>query len=651
MSYIKDEVKSIKAAIRNLEQNEIKSDKSLNKISYLKGLNDAQKLAAVQEDGNYLVIAGPGAGKTHTLVFRVIHLIKCGVPGREICIVTFTRKAASELKERIQSIIPSIELGFIGTIHSLAFTLVNRGLSSVPRIIDPADDIMLIKLVIGEGNYNLPERIQTRTIQKIFDYHTLTLKSLKQTLVDLNREEINVKEFEKLYNAYIEYKKQNGYINYSDCISIAHGLDRGFLKYLIVDEFQDTDPLQLNMLKSLEFPNVMAIGDDFQSIYSFRGADNTIILRFSDHFKDAKVIKLNMNYRSSEEIVELENKITNASDFGYKKHLVSKKGRLNKPVQCLTFDSGSVDKILKRIQKKHNNKTIAIIYRYNRRKSGIEKELIQKKIDYVVYGGIRLLERKHIKDIFAIMLTNKDKNDFIAYLRSLTLLDGIGEVTAKRLMENNMNSNKHEVLKLREILFHEYEDIDKLASDIFDFYLTLESVLKKSNYPIEEIKEDFELIKDISSNYTSISNFIADIILDSSLDKWSNEQKRANVVLTTIHSSKGLEFDEVHFLYDPDNVYDVGKLEENRRLFYTAISRAKEDLFIYDAYGRTNINQVLRDFESDFYSAKNYHDFDYKVNKDTIDTESKSISQTKKLNSKRKKTSSILRLIKDIFKL
>src|SRR5699024_5807851 len=256
-----------------------------------------------------------------------------------------------------------------------------------------------------------------------------------------------------------------------------------------------------------------------------------------------------------------------------------------------------------------------------------------------------------IKDIFAIMLTNKDKNDFIAYLRSLTLLDGIGEVTAKRLMENNMNSNKHEVLKLREILFHEYEDIDKLASDIFDFYLTLESVLKKSNYPIEEIKEDFELIKDISSNYTSISNFIADIILDSSLDKWSNEQKRANVVLTTIHSSKGLEFDEVHFLYDPDNVYDVGKLEENRRLFYTAISRAKEDLFIYGDYGRTNINQVLRDFESDFYSDKNYHDFDYKINKDTIDTESKSISQTKKLNSKRKKTSSILRLIKDIFKL
>src|SRR5699024_6659098 len=281
-------------AIKDHGQNEITELSTSVDLNYLEGLNTSQKMAATRLDGNYLVIAGPGAGKTHTLVYRVVHLIKSGVPAKELCIVTFTRKAANQLKYRIKRIIPRVELGFIGTTHSLAYTLIRRGVDTKARLIDPEDDLMVLRLAISEDGRSIPPRTQLRTICKIFDYMSLTIESMEETLVNLNREEINPSDLIKIYNAYTDYKKKNGYINYSDSISLAKGADRGELKYLMVDEFQDTDPLQLSMFKSLKFPNVMAIGDDFQSIYSFRGADNTIILKFGQHFNNAKVIKLNI---------------------------------------------------------------------------------------------------------------------------------------------------------------------------------------------------------------------------------------------------------------------------------------------------------------------------------------------------------------------
>ena len=589
-------------AIKQLEQSEIKKMSTPINLNYLEKLNDSQKIAATCLDGNYLVIAGPGAGKTHTLIYRVVHLIKSGVSAKELCIVTFTRKAANQMKYRITTILPGIELGFVGTIHSLAYTLIRRGVGTKERIIDPEDDLMVLKLVISEGNFNIPSRTQLRTLHKIFDYMSLTMRSMEKTLVDLNREEMNQDDLMKIYNAYTDYKKKNGYINYSDCIALAKGADRGELKYLMVDEFQDTDPLQLSMFKSLKFPNVMAIGDDFQSIYSFRGADNTIILKFGQHFNNAKVIKLNVNYRSSKEIVDLENFVTNKSDYGYKKDLISYTGNSGYPIRYFDYNIERKNFIIDRIMnynKKEVNDSIAVIYRYNRRKSEIESQLIQNKIDYVVYGGIRLLERKHIKDLFAILLANKNKNDFIPYMRALTLIDGIGEVTAKKLIENGMNSQKLDVQSLRIILFNEYTDINKVIIDAEQFYLSLDSVLRKSNYTLEEIKEDFNLIKGMAKNYKDISNFISDIIFDSSQDKWSNQEKRAKVVLTTIHSAKGLEFDEVHFIYDAEIQYTSLKQEENRRLFYTAISRAKNNLFIYDSWGRKSIEEIITDFQND----------------------------------------------------
>lgn len=597
-----NEKQAIVKAIKSLEKKEIKESSSPIDFGYLKGLNEAQKIASTRMEGNYLVIAGPGAGKTHTLLYRVVHMINMGVSAQEICIVTFTRKAANQLKERIKRVLPEVELGFIGTIHSLAYTLINRSLKSGTRLIDPEDDKLVLKLAITEHSLNLPSRTRVSTVLKVIDYSAVTMKSIEESLVDLNKEDISPKTMQDIFSAYKKYKEINGYVNYSDVIALASGADRGYLNYLMIDEYQDTDPLQLHMIKMLNFPNVMAIGDDFQSIYSFRGADNKIILNFGEHFSKAKVIKLNINYRSTSEIVAAENVVSDATDYGYKKKLISNRGISKLPVQFPDIDNGVEDYIFRKIiefRKNCEKGSVAVMYRYNRRRTSIEALLIKNKIDYVVYGGFRLLERKHIKDIFAILLVNKNKNDFIPYLRALTLLDGIGEVSAKKLINNEMNSSRKEVQQLRKILFVDYSDISSLLRDSEKFYLSLESVLIKSNYPREEIEEDFRLINDLAKNYQSIPNFISDIILDSNTDKWSSRERKARVVLTTIHSAKGLEFDQVHFLYDPSFEYTVDKAEENRRLFYTAISRAKNGLYIYDLWRRKTINEVIRDFETE----------------------------------------------------
>lgn len=603
MSLIDDKKEEIISSIKMLEENEIKSSLFPIKYDYLKGLNDSQKIAATRLEGNYLVIAGPGAGKTHTLLYRVVHMVKMGISAKEICIVTFTRKAANQLKYRIERILPDIELGFVGTIHSLAFTLINRSISNPPRLIDPEDDLMVLKLAIEEHSLKLPRGTKIRTVQKIIDYSAVTGKTIEESLVDLNKESLNPDDIKDILAAHNTYKSQNGYINYSDAIIMASGADRGFLKYLMIDEYQDTDPIQLTMIKKLNFPNVMAIGDDFQSIYGFRGADNKIILNFGNDFENAKVIKLNVNYRSTSEIVEAENAITNASEYGYKKSLVSHRGVSNIPVEIVDTDMFDVENILNRISeiiKEDNKKTLAVIYRYNRKKQLIEPWLIENQIDYVVYGGIKLMERKHIKDLCAILLTNLNKNDLIPYMRALMLLDGIGEVGAKRIIHGRSNSERKDLNELKRIINNEYPDVESILQDAGSFYMQLESVLIKSNYTKEEILDDFRLLNDLARNYKSVTNFVNDVILDSSVDKFSRKDKRARIILTTIHSAKGLEFNEVHFMYDPERQFSYEGAEENRRLFYTAVSRAKDRVVIYDYWRRNNLQGILQDFEVQF---------------------------------------------------
>ena len=594
---------SIISAIASLEEKELKNTLFPIEYDYLNSLNPKQKIAATRLEGNYLVLAGPGAGKTHTLLYRIIHMIKMGIPSKEICVVTFTRRAATQMTQRLNELMPDIKMGFIGTIHALAYTLISRNPKINARLIDPSDDAMILNLAIEESGLRMPPRIKGKMLQKIIDYSVVTMKTIEESLKYLNREELSVSVIETIKETYVRYKQENGYMNYSDVIIQANGSDRGGLQYLLIDEYQDTDPLQLHFFKSLNFPNVMAIGDDFQSIYGFRGADNKNILRFGRDFPNSQMIKLDVNYRSFQEIVDVENEVTNQSDYGYKKNLVSNRGNFDGAVTWGTSLANEIiEAVLDSIKRQEllgEEGSTAVVYRYNRQKYLIEKVLIEKKIDYVVYGGLRLLERKHIKDVCAIMLTNLNKNDFVSYLRSLMLLEGVGEVTAKKIIQGKDFRSRPDLVQLDALIHSKYENVMAVLSDAINFYMGLEYILIKSNYTVEEIEEDFVVLCDLAKNYESLSNFVSDIILDGNKDKWSSKDKKANVYLTTIHSAKGLEFDEVHYIYSPEMVYNLEKAEENRRLFYTAISRAKNYLYVHDEWGRTSFDRILKDFEID----------------------------------------------------
>lgn len=595
---------NIKETIKNLEANEIKDLEQ--DYAYLDGLNDKQKIAATRLQGNYLVIAGPGSGKTHTIIYRTVHLIKQGVQGKEIVIVTFTRKAAQQLKERIAQLLPDVVLGFVGTFHAFANYLISsRGLFKGYRLIDPEDDNMILNLVVDENRLERPLNIKTRTLNIIFSYSVNAMMSLEETLVKLNKEELipELEQLEKIFKTYQRYKFDNQYMNYDDIMMFTREyLKKNIIKnhnfkYLMIDEYQDTNNMQISFIKSLNIENVMAIGDDFQSIYSFRAANNEIILNFYNDFSNAKMIKLDINYRSTPEIVQAENMVTDASDFGYKKALIS--NRLSGPKIEIKEHMEHSEDILKQL-KERENQSNAIIYRYNNSRKTMESLLLLNKIDYVVYGGLKLLDRKHIKDIFAIILTNQNKNDMISFLRSYMLLEGLGNITAKKIYHDPTYSpNINGLAKLNEIIYKEYDNLQVMLKEVIEYYLTLNHVVSKSYYDLSDILDDFETIQLLASNYHRVTNFINDIILDSNLDKFSNKEKKANVVLTTIHSAKGLEFDNVYFLYERMiySLYNESNLEEDRRMFYVAISRAKNNLTIYDLY---NNQRTFLDIINDF---------------------------------------------------
>lgn len=437
--------KNINKSIEILENNIIKEHEfSFDEHSPLANLNYEQQIAATRLDGNYLVIAGPGSGKTHTIVYRVLYLLSQGTHPSEICIITFTRKAANELVNRLSHYLPDTKLGFVGTFHALANNiLLKGGYFKNYRLIDPEDDVMLLKLSIDEAGLKPVAKIKMKTLQKIFSYVANTRCSVEDALIKLGYEQyLNESElFEKINQNYANYKKRSMVLNYDDILSIiafkgitedAELENVAEFKYLMIDEYQDTNNLQIQFIKQIHTTNVMAIGDDFQSIYGFRGANNAIILGFANDFANAKMIKLKINYRSTPEIVDAINLVTKDSVLGYHKELTSALPSINQevvlPEQSFQYAETILEEIKADLSKSH-----AVLYRASAMRGEVEKLLIKEKLSYVVYGGVRLLERKHIKDVMAIMLTTMSKNDLVSYLRSLLLIEKVGEKTAKKI--------------------------------------------------------------------------------------------------------------------------------------------------------------------------------------------------------------------------
>lgn len=607
----------IQNAIKALSDREITElEARYEGLEYLQKLNREQRIAATRQEGNYLVIAGPGTGKTHTLVYRVLHLIKQGVDPKAIVIITFTRKAGDVLKKRLNTLMPNTQLGFVGTFHAFAHHISQLIGTESPiskfRLLDSEDDMEVHKLVMAEFDH-FSKQINAKNLQKMISYCANTDMTVRDYIkvFDLHKLTDDIEAIESYRLIYDKYKVDHMLANYDDMISIiSRYLEKedglkvvAPFSYLMIDEYQDTNKMQLDFVKRLKIKNVMAIGDDFQGIYAFRGADHRIILNFYNDFKMPQMIKLTQNYRSVHEIVSWTNRTIEKSSLGFQKQLSSsrKENGLVKVISGASLENHKefvLEHIIGKPEQSH-----ALIYRYNKNRSVFEKALIEAKVEYVVYGGIRLLERKHIKDLLAFLMVHLNRRDVVSYNRILTLLPGIGVKTSKRLIKTNMTNidflkgDKKELVQRVKDMITFTGDKMTLFDMISTFYFDMYEYIESDFYTKEEIEEDFTLVRDLLSSYDALENFIVNIVLDPVVDF----KKGANpkVILTTIHSAKGLEFDNVYYFHTHEwyKNYDLEQVEEDRRLFYVGISRAKSTLYIFD---HTEVSRSFEDILKDY---------------------------------------------------
>jgi len=609
----------IKTAIEALQKCEITVLEEENKaISYLSKLNVSQQIAATRKEGNYLVIAGPGTGKTHTLVYRVAHLVKTGTDPKALVVITFTRKAGNELKSRLNKLMPNLSLGFVGTFHAFANHISQIIGSASPiskfRLLDSEDDLQIHQLVLADFS-NFHQKIRPKDLQKMLSYCSNTGLSVEEYIVafDLGKWTEDIENIKRYRNHYAAYKANHMLANYDDMILLmskyleqetTHEITAPFT-YLMVDEYQDTNQMQLEFIKKLNIKNVMAIGDDFQGIYGFRGADHRIILDFFNDFSEAKMIKLTENYRSNKDIITWINQAIAPSPLGYMKTLTPAQDgsghvKVISGATLAVHKAFIIDTIKQQPLKRH-----ALIYRYNKNRSVFEKALIEENIEYVVYGGIRLLERKHIKDVLAFLMVHLNRLDVVSYNRVLTMVPGIGAKTAKKLMTTDMadiasfrGEKKRYLEQIRSLLTYDGDKKDFYKA-VCLFYLSLYEHIASEYYTKEEVIEDLLLVGNLLETFETLEHFVVNIILDPVIDL--KKGKNAKVILTTIHSAKGLEFDNVYYFHTHDwyKNYDLESLEEDRRLFYVGISRAKENLYLFDhTEVERTFENIIRDFDS-----------------------------------------------------
>jgi len=607
-------------------------DESKFLINYRNELNPSQYDAVCATEGNYLVIAGAGSGKTRTLVYRVARLVELGNDPSSILLLTFTRKAAKEMMDRAAILLDN-RCSKIngGTFHSFANLTLRKYAKAVNldngfTILDQSDSEDVINLIRGHMNLSqLKKRFPNK--QTIFKVMSLSVNTGRST------EEIFEEEFphfaqyidkisaiQKLYST---YKKQNNLLDYDDLLIYL----RDFLfelkpaaksllnsiKYTMVDEYQDTNKLQSDVIKGLSQinQNIMVVGDDSQSIYSFRGANFKNIMDFPKLFNDVKIITLEENYRSTQEILDFSNHIIDYAIEKYPKHLFTRKsgGELPGIISASNENLQSrfiVEKVLELCEEGIPLNDISVLFRSSFHSFDLEIELNKANIPYLKFGGMKFIETAHVKDILAFLRIAQNPTDYVSWYRLLLLHEGIGPKKAQQIMDEIS-------LGKLSIKTNPEKGIDKKYNDrIFKLFSLLHEIHSKNNLPADKAelsynyyepifmekyddwnkrKKDLDIFINISQNYKSLDSFLADMALeppqDSVIDVDATDKEREFLTLSTIHSAKGLEWHSVFVIHAVDGFFPssqsiekIENLEEERRLMYVASTRAKQNLFV-----------------------------------------------------------------------
>ncbi len=606
-------------------------DESRFKINYQNELNVAQYEAVSAVEGAYLVIAGAGSGKTRTLVYRVARLTELGYEPSSILLLTFTRKASREMMDRASLLLDN-RCSKIngGTFHSFANITLRKfakavGLDNGFTILDQSDSEDVINLIRAQLNVAKQKRFPNK--QTIFKVLSLSVNTGK-TIEDILNEDYPhfteyVDKFEDFRKIYSSYKKQNNLLDYDDLLIYLKDFlnqqspaSKSFLstiKFVMVDEYQDTNKLQAELIIAFTqlHNNIMVVGDDSQSIYSFRGANFKNIMDFPKLFRNVKIITLEENYRSTQEVLNFSNHIIEHAYEKYPKHLFSKKsgGELPGIISAANENMQSrfiVEKILELHEEGIPLNDIAVLFRSSYHSFDLEIELNKANIPYVKIGGMKFIETAHVKDILAFLRIALNPSDYVSWYRVLLLHEGIGPKKAQAIMdelalnklsirtepERSVNTKYPDGIFNLFKLLHEIHIKNTLPADkaeiVFNYY---EPIFMGKYDDFNKRKKDLDIFLNIAENYRSLESFLSDMALepprDSVADIDAPDKENEFVTLSTIHSAKGLEWHTVFIIHAIDGFFPSSQsfekwesLEEERRLMYVASTRAKQNLFV-----------------------------------------------------------------------
>ncbi len=607
-------------------------------IDYAEELN-AEQLAVVRDaEGPCLVLAGAGSGKTRTIVYRVAYLIEHGVEPDRILLLTFTNKAANEMMTRIGELLGSSggrrPVGLWGgTFHSVANRILRQygerlGYSSSFSILDQDDSRALIKACLKElgldaGGKRFPS---PAVIQEVLSYSRNAMIAFETAVEKSHPHFLNLlPDLERVASLYDRKKRAANAMDFDDLLArlvelldaepaLRDRLSERF-RYILVDEFQDTNSLQVALIRRLAGPghNLLVVGDDAQSIYSFRAADVRNILDFPKQYPGARVFRLQTNYRSTPEILDLANDVISHNREQFPKELVSAADRFAKPsvVPCASA-LREADFVADRVEEMFDQgvrpDSIAVLFRATHHSQALEFELTKRGIDYDYRGGLRFFDRAHVKDVLSFLRLRGNFADEAAWLRVLGLQNGIGEVSAQRLFGHFQQAGslaKAVLLPVEELIGA------RAGSGWRELRACLEDLLAAGDRPAELIRavldspyvsyleaeypnyrerlEDLEQMARLSEPYDRLGDFLAEVTLDESAagDVSGRPARGGKVVLSTIHQAKGLEWESVFIIHltassfpNRRAVGEQGGLEEERRLFYVAVTRAKRRLFL-----------------------------------------------------------------------
>lgn len=638
---------------------------------YLKGLNEQQRIAVEHTDGPLMIVAGAGSGKTKVLTTRIAHLMYQGTDAFQILALTFTNKAASEMKERIEHILGNSEARnlYIGTFHSVFARILRAeanklGYPNNFTIYDTDDAKSVIKGIVNDMN------LDDKHYKPAYIYNRIS--AAKNSLVDpaTYKQDTHIQQEDArssrpligdIYDAYTKRCFKNGAMDFDDLLIKMYHLLVHFpevlakyqhrFRYILIDEYQDTNLAQYQIIKMLGavHENICVVGDDAQSIYSFRGATVQNILQFQDDYEDVKIVKLEQNYRSTQSILNVANNIISNNKNQIPKELWTSNslGEKIKLVRTLTDnDEGKfvADAIAEmKLRNHYHNKDFAILYRTNAQSRSFEESLRRMNIPYRLYGGISFYQRKEIKDFLAYLRVVVNTRDEENLKRVINYpVRGIGKTSIDKitLAANQLDKTFWEIIEFPDILGLK----GAAANAIENFVIMIKSfqtMLEKQNaYEVaftvgkqtglvnelyndksveglaryENVQELLNSIKEFTETPDeegelrdkSLGSYLQQITLLTDADK-NNEEDQDSVKLMTIHAAKGLEFPcvfnvglEENLFPSSMSLYDRADLEEERRLFYVAITRAKERLWVTYATSRYRFGNLVQNEPSRF---------------------------------------------------